>query len=76
MPYSGHHKSQLSNFNYYIKIGLVPVKPSRRTTFWTALFICGEKGSALSSSWRSKQALLYSSNQIFFVQVGPNKCGH
>ena len=68
MPYSGHHKSQLSNFYYYIKIGLVPVKPSRRTTFWTALFICAEKGNALSSSWRSKQALLYSNNQIFLYK--------
>ena len=49
MPYSGHHKSQLSNFNYYIKIGLVPVKPSHRTIFWTTLPIYDEMGSFLSS---------------------------
>jgi len=45
---SGHHKSHLSNFNYYIKIGLVPAKPSRMTTFRTTLLFCDEVGSALS----------------------------
>jgi hypothetical protein len=45
---SGHQKSQLSNCNYYIKIGLVPVKPSRRTAFVTTLSICDEMGSVLS----------------------------
>ena len=34
---SGHHKLYLTNCNYYIKIGLVPAEPSRRTTFWTTL---------------------------------------
>ena len=50
----------------------MPVKPSSRTT----LSIRDQMGSVLSSSWRPKQALLYSNNQIFFVQVGPSQYGH
>ena len=45
----------------------MPAKPYHRTTFWTTLFICDEMGSVLSSSWRPKQALLYSNNQILFL---------
>jgi hypothetical protein len=45
---SGHHKSQLNNCNYYIKIIFVPVKPSHRTIFWTTLPIYDEMGSVLS----------------------------
>jgi hypothetical protein len=45
---SGHHKSYLNYCNYYIKIGLVPAKSSRRTTFRTPLLFRGEVGSVLS----------------------------
>jgi hypothetical protein len=46
---SGRHKSQLNYCNNYIKIGLVPAKPSCKTTFWTTLSICDEIDSILSS---------------------------
>ena len=45
---SGHHESHLNNCNYYIKIGLVPAKPSCRTTFGTTLSKSDEMGSVLS----------------------------
>jgi hypothetical protein len=45
---SGHLKSYLNYCNCYIKIGLVSVKPSRRTTFGTTLLFCNEFGSVLS----------------------------
>jgi len=54
----------------------MPTKSSRRTTTGTTLSKSDEMGSVLSSSWRPKHALLYSNNQIFFVQVGPSRCGH
>ena len=44
---SGHHKSYVRNCNYYIKIGLVPAKPNRRTTFWTTLSFRDEMGNVL-----------------------------
>ena len=66
------------NYNYYIKIGLVPAKPSRRTTFWTTLLFRDEVGSVLSLDEVTKspypsQAVFSDSTPITLYYISPAK---